>query len=477
MPTGNVLGYRMLLLIAPLVLFVSCATWYQRSMQFQHAATTGNLSGAKRIIEKSKKEADKKNRFLYYANAGWINRMTGDLDTSNYWLNRADLYLEDYQKSYGAEALAIITNPSVKPYAPEDPEKVMVNFYKSLNYLELGKFESALVEARRINILLQQLNDQYKNRKNRYSNDAFAHVLMGLIYEASNDHNNAFIAYRNAAEVYDSLYTKQFGLYLPEQLKTDLLRSASINGFQDELHHFEKKFGRTYSHQPLGDKGQVVFIWENGFGPVKDDWSINFSIIRGSGGLVTFQNSELGISFPFFLSDFGASSSSLNDLNFIRVAFPKYLIRPTVYESAVVEANGQKVDLCKAQDMTYLLVKSLRDRMSREMANSLLRLAAKKSLEAVARDQDKTVGLIVNIFNAITEQADTRNWQTLPAEIYYTRIVLPAGHQTLSFTARSPEGRSVTRQISVDVRQGKTTFVSFRSLEAGLPCSVPAFMQ
>ena len=115
--------------------------------------------------------------------------------------------------------------------------------------------------------------------------------------------------------------------------------------------------------------------------------------------------------------------------------------------------------------------------MVREMANSLLRLAAKKSLEAVARDQDKTLGFLFSIFNALTEQADTRNWQTLPAEIFYTRMVLPAGKQTLLFTASDKNGQSQTRSLEVNIRKGRTTFVSFRSLESGFPSPVPASMQ
>lgn len=468
---------RVLTLFATVVTLSSCATWYQRSQQFQASVTAGDFGQAQKIIEKSKKESKGKNRFLYFANAGWLNRMTGDADTSNYWLNQADLYVEDYQKNLGAEALALVTNPNVKPYAPEDPEKVMVNFYKALNFAEEGNMEAALVEARRVNIRLQELNDKYKKKKNRYSNDAFAHLLMGLLYEASNDHNNAFIAYRNALEVYDSLYTPQFGIKAPLQLKQDLLRSAWLNGFNDELQHLEKKLNTSYEHQPLGDNGQVVFIWENGFGPVKDEWSINFSVIRGSGGMVTFQSSELGISFPFFLTDLGSGSSSLTDLDFIRVAFPQYLIRKPLYSTATLQSSKSTARLEKAQDISHLLVKSLRDRMVREMANSLLRLAAKKSLEAVARDQDKTLGFLFSIFNALTEQADTRNWQTLPAEIFYTRMVLPAGKQTLLFTASDKNGQSQTRSLEVNIRKGRTTFVSFRSLESGFPSPVPASMQ
>ena len=68
--------------------------------------------------------------------------------------------------------------------------------------------EDALVEVRKINIRLQQLNDKYPDHKNRYQRDAFAQLLMGLIYDAAGDYNNAFIAYRNAYNTYQTDYLK-----------------------------------------------------------------------------------------------------------------------------------------------------------------------------------------------------------------------------------------------------------------------------
>lgn len=107
--------------------------------------------------------------------------------------------------------------------------------------------------------------------------------------------------------------------------------------------------------------------------------------------------------------------------------------------------------------------------MLREMANSLLRLATKKSLEALVRDQDKTIGTLFSIFNAVTEQADTRNWQTLPSEIHYGRLILPPGEQTIRLTTTGKGGSTRTSEVKVFVKEGKTTFVTFHSLEAGLP--------
>jgi uncharacterized protein len=155
-----------------------------------------------------------------------------------------------------------------------------------------------LVEVRRINLKLNELNDKYKDNKNRYSSDAFALLIMGLIYDAGREYNDAFIAYRNALNVFETSYSKNFGINAPEQLKQDILRTAYLNGFHEELAFYEKQFDKKYEHKPLSG-GEVVFIWQNGLGPVKSEWSINFAKVDGEAGFIILQNDELGLAFLF----------------------------------------------------------------------------------------------------------------------------------------------------------------------------------
>ena len=64
--------------------------------------------------------------------------MNGKYELSNTNLNKADLYIEDYSKSLGNEALALLTNPMVKPYKPEDFEAVMIVITSySIHYTKL----------------------------------------------------------------------------------------------------------------------------------------------------------------------------------------------------------------------------------------------------------------------------------------------------------------------------------------------------
>ncbi|MDE5423564.1 hypothetical protein L3073_15195 [Ancylomarina sp. DW003] len=459
--------FRCLLIIIAPLLFASCATYYQQNAAFNQSFASGDIQAADKHLDSNKKLQANRNRVLYLVNKGTLAWMQQDYTLANTYFNEADLFIEDQRKNWGSEALAIVSNPSVKPYKPEDFENVLINYYKAISYLQLGKNDEALVECRRVNEKLYALNDKYpRNHKNRYSDDAFAHNLMGMIYDASKDYNNAFIAYRNAYNIYKENYTENFGTECPQQLKKDILRTAKRIGFQQEYNFYSKEFGINHINGSK-DEGEIIFIWMNGLGPVKDEWSINFAANRGGGGMFTLANNEEGISFPFNTSNFSSNErAAFNNLDFVRIAFPKYRERIPLFHQASIELDGlSDYNLEKAEDVNAIAFKCLKDRMVRELANSILRLATKKAMEEAARSKDKTLGTLLSIANALTEKADTRNWQTLPHSIYYTRIKVKAGNHKLKLNLKSGINGGHSQEFDFNVKAGQTQFFTFQNLE------------
>ena len=285
--------------IAILLVLTSCASFYQLNYEFNKNFEQGNIEKAADILDQNKKAAKSKTRFLYYANQGVVEHLLGNYQESNNWLEQAYLFGEDYHKNYLNFAASYFLNPNLIVYPGEDHEHLMLLYYKSLNFLKMGDHESALVECRRLNQRLFELGDKYLS-ESKYQKDAFVHNLMGIIYDSSGDYNNAFIAYRNSLEIYQNEFAQMFGLSAPDQLKKDLLRTASLAGFPEELAKFSEEFGMQYVKQDPSEGGELLFFWHNGLSPVKDEWSINFVAVKGDGGQVFFQNEEFGLNFPFF---------------------------------------------------------------------------------------------------------------------------------------------------------------------------------
>ncbi|MFA8434885.1 MAG: COG3014 family protein [Marinifilaceae bacterium] len=459
--------FRLISLLGLILLTSSCASYYVQNQLFNEKFVNGEVEAAQAILDKDKKNQTNKNRVLYYLNKGTLLWMQEQYAESSTYFQKADHYIEDQRKNIGLEALALISNPGVRPYVPEDFESVMLHFYQALNYLEMENLEGALVECRRVNEKLYTLNDKYpKKYKNRYSDDAFAHILMGLIYDANKDYNNAFIAYRNAFRVYQENYHKNFNTQVPNQLKDDLLRTAYQSGLMQEYEFYKSKFGQNFTKKKT-DEGEIIFFWMNGMGPVKSEWSINFAAVKGNNGFLTLANDNENVSFPFFIGNRDKDEqSAFGDLDFVRVAFPKYVERPPVFSNAWIELNDStQYFLEKAEDVNSIAFKTLRDRMIREMANSLLRLASKKAMEAYVRKKNDNLGTLLSIANAITEKADTRNWQTLPHSIFYTRIRVPAGERNLNLIIQNG-GNQQVHNFSINVKKGETKFISFHNLES-----------
>ena len=446
-----------------LLLIIGCATFYTKTQAVQTSIASGNFEQAKKLMDKDSKWESNNHKVLYFMNQGMVHFMLGDYTKSNEYLNKADLYYEDYRKTFASEAFALVTNPMTKPYKPEDFEVIMVHFYKAMNFIGLNNFESALVECRRINIRLQQFNESYKENKNKYARDAFAHNLMGIIYQATGDYNNAFIAYRNSLDIYESDYTEIFGTKAPKQLKIDLMNSARKMGFTTELNFYENKFGFKAEDSPA-NTGDLMLFWMNGFGPVKSEYSFNFTNMGTKGDAVMFGSDEMGITFPLLISNKSAAEqAAFKNLTVIRIAMPKYLERRPYAQQAVVKTNSGNYSLELVEDVNAIAFQCLKDRMLREVGNSLLRFATKKVIEQIGRNQDSTLGTVIGLVNAATEKADTRNWQSLPYSISYARVPLPDGNQKIS-VSQTGTGFNQTSDLTVPINKGKTTFKVFHQL-------------
>lgn len=453
--------------IALVSIVTSCATYYQANQSFNQDFEQGNLQAALATLQTNTKEANSKREFLYNVNNGLVLSMMSRYQESNAYFEKAFLFGEDYRRNYLNEAASYLTNPNVTTYRGEDHEHLMLLYYKAINYLKLNNNEAALVECRRINIRLQQLSDRYKN-ESKFQRDAFIHTLMGLIYESDKDYNNAFIAYRNAVTIYEEDYGRLFNITIPQQVKIDLLRTARLSGFTNEFEFYKEKWGIDYSDIPPVSDAEVIFFWHNGLAPVKAEWGVNFVIDRRD-NWVYFQNQELGINFPFSLESYdNKEKDGLASLEIFRVAFPRYLERPEYFQSASISVNKNEQPLFLLEDVNKIAFKSLQQRMHLEFSKALIRVALKKVTEHQVKKEDKTLGSVLGVINAITEKADTRNWQTLPHSIYYTRISLPPGKSTITLNLK--DGNRLTpHHFTYNLTQGQILFHTFTSLESRYP--------
>lgn len=438
--------------------------------------SAGNYTEAVRELDKNRLLQKPRNKLLFLMEKGKASHLAGDYESSNLYFNEADQLLEEGMGGAMDAVVGTLVNPMTQTYKGEDFEKFMIHYYKALNYVYLNKSEDAIVEARRISLQSQEQGDKYNDKDNRYSKDAFSLMLQGLIYERDGELNNAFIAYRNAAEVYlKSKDQTWYGTKMPEQLKQDVLRTADINGFTAELNHFEDLFGLKYKRTRAGEGGELIFFWENGLAPVKRQEELFFSLIRGSTGDLFFTNVGGTIIIPFNHA-YSGTNFSMEGVESLRATYPKYIAQTPYYSSATLNNGQQTASFEKAEDINELAFKTLDQRFVKEMSKVLTRLAVKKSAEYVLRQSAKGngkngkdspllegLGIGMQLYGLLSEKADTRNWQSLPANISYTRIPLQKGSNTITLRLKGAEGNDETKTIIIS-GTGELQFYNYSTL-------------
>jgi uncharacterized protein len=448
-----------------LIFLCSCApTYYHATYNFNSEFERGDLKNALEALQENPKQAEGKARFIYYLNNGLLLSILGRYEESNNYFEQAFLFGEDYHMNYLTEAASYMVNPQLTIYRGEDHEHLLLLYFKAINFLKMNRPEQALVECRRLNNRLNTLSDRYVSEK-KFQRDAFVHTLMGIIYQSTQDYNNAFIAYRNAVDIYETDYAEMFNMRIPQQLKKDLLNTAWWTGFVDEFEHFKTKFNME-GYKAVKHEAELVFFWNNGLSPVKGEWGIDFLIDRSGEEAVVFSNPAMGVRFPFEVKD-KKEQSDLTSLEIFRVAFPKYVERPLYYRTATIQADTNSFELEQAENVSKIAFYSLEQRMMTEFSKGLLRAATKKITEHSIRKEDERLGALIGMVNAMTEKADTRNWQTLPHSIYYSRVPLKEGENKLRFMLKGPEGNAEYNFTYRPVH-GQTLFHTFSSLETSV---------
>jgi len=431
------------------------------------------------VMAKAESEYGARNRLLYDMDRGMTLQLAGDYVQSNSLLEQAAQEVERlYTRTVRTETAAFLTNDNLLPYEGDAYEHVMINVLKALNYAAMGQLSEALVEARQIDHRLNVLSDRVKE-KDGYREDAFARYLTGVLYEATGDLNNAFIAYRKSYEIYES--TRSWAhTPMPPMLCADLLRTTDALHMTAEFEEYRSRFPETHwtSSQAQADLAQVVVISYNGRAPYKEDAYLDIPISLSALQLVLLNR---GVIHASNRQERRAADSILYGLNgrVVRVALPRLVPQKTqvLYEEVTLMPRVGTAISGKSQLLyngTALAEKSLSDRMpgitTKALARAAMKFAAAEaatrgSQQAVNKGDAPWVGLVVGLLThglaVASESADTRSWRTLPDEIQMTRLWMPAGEyesriQPVSRTG-GPSRAGGTRPLVL--RAGQTVFL------------------
>lgn len=406
------------MIFARIVLFISigatlagCASYQAKISGFEKDLHAGKPADAAKALEpKAMKEGDDQVVYLFeYATA---LQMAGQFKESNKaFLQVNDLTeIKDYH-SLSRIAGSMLLNEGMIQYKGEDYEKVMISAMAAINFLMVGDFENAMVMAR-------QLNDKlYKYKfeaKRNYEQNPFAYYLTAMLFENDRDWDNAYIQYKKA-------YDLQPGF---DYFKEDLVRGAKLAHRDDEFDAWKKKF-KGVAVPDTKHTGEVVLIFQQGWAPQKRPHP----------------------SFP---------------------RIPKLYPLPASTVAARLEIeNGPKEKTETIFSVEDTAIKELDDLYAELIAKRAAGIATKAVVADQIRQKNRLLGDLAWIGMNLADQADLRQWTSLPATFQIAKIRLKPGRYKVRVVGLNRADGESGEQYAwqeIEVKTRQKTFLNWRSI-------------
>lgn len=408
-------------------------------------------------------------RLLY---AGTAGRYSGHYRESGQFLDLASYVADDRVTiSVSRQTASFITSDRALAYVPQRTERLMISYIAALSFLEADDLGGAVVEARRIEALLDRFNDGADTARTRYDS-RFFHYFAGTIFEAAGEANSAAVAYRR----------------------------AGASG--------EARVSDLYSDVPADSMGEIVLLLERGFVPHRVEQSVAVVLpgqqarMLTEGGIgekaaaaaaaaariLTYASHAYGDRGPYYTDrsyqrglrvapwrdgcgGFGEPSCRDDDGEpyILRISWPVLYQEETPDRTVPIRVDGTPMGATWHLDVGNGIRRDFADRLGTILARTVFRAATKIALSEVAEEvvseQDETagkiVGVLVNLGTLLAERADTRSWHLLPGVVDLVRIPIPAGTHSLTVGGEGLLSRAVNLG-PVAVRPGETTFVAHR---------------
>lgn len=410
--------------ITPLF-FLSCATYQNKISESRNFLQQGNFDLALSKL-RPLAENESNDQLIYLLDYSTALRMAGKYSESNKNFLEADKFaeLQDYH-SVSKVAGSMLFNEEMVQYKGDTFEKIFINAYVALNYLELGDLERAAVQARRIN---EKFTLYRTEEKQKFELNPFSKYLTAVIWEAEQNWDNAYISYSAAYDLDPNI----------SGIHEDLIRTAKKSRRENELKKWKNAFPEVQEKPEWSQKniGELVVFFEQGWGPRKDFSPADHRvpILRPTSSLT--QRARLTIKAE-------GNLSSAEDQN-------QSFLSSVVY------------------DTESAAIKTLQEDAASLLARRLAAFATKEIVSDQIRQKNELLGALSNIVMHVSERADLRQWSTLPQTIQVIRVNLQPGKYKISLQGLSGSGAETDDKLAekeIMIKPSQKVFVNWRSLK------------
>lgn len=432
-------------------------------------------------VQKSKKLYGSENALLYHMDLGALYHYAGQYDSSIEELSQAVKIHDDlFAKSVSNEALSFVANDNIRPYRGKPYEIVLLHEFLAFDYLALGKYDDAMVEARQAQLFLDEVKRKAGKDAKAYADDGMFRYLTAIVYQAARQKDDAAISVYQAVKAY-----RQGKVPLPTMVAgqaADMLKAADR---QDDL----KELGLTGASTAAtgGDGSEIIVIGEAGRSPALGQ-TVFWGTYEKDGVLVIHYSNPKGEVVTEVLPAPGLPASEISKANrgrrtrsgttfHVKFALPseKDVKSQTRFFTVAGEASPNPVRTEALTDLDPLLNQYLDETHTATLVRTVIRVvlrtyAAEETKSAVSGG-NPLLNLVLNIGTDLLsdqlEQADTRSWFLLPRTVQMARIPVKPGVHSLTIEAHDDSGRTLGSRAldNISVKPGEKKFVFYTSLK------------
>lgn len=399
-------------------LLVSCATYQNKVFKSRQLVESGQVSEATSQL-KVLADQESDDQLIYVLDYATLLQYSGDLKESNQYFFKALKLIEQFAyQSVSRVTGSLLFSEEMVQYKGDTFEKIFVNAYLALNFLELNDLDSALVETRRIN---QKYQTYRQEEKKNFEMNSFATYLSAMIWEADGKFDDAYIAYKDAYKIDKGIGT----------IDDDLIRTAKKSQRMDDYKKLKAEFPQVKEDPTWYDKsqGEVVVIFQNGWGARKDfnPQSPRFPILRS----VPAESRNARIS-----------------------------IDP-------IEKNGSHYNA--QTEFVYSVddaaIRTLIEDQGSLAARRIGGIVAKEVAADQIRQKNELLGFVAAVAMHASDRADLRQWSFLPKEFQMVRIRVKPGKYKIRLNTQNRYTESTGNSVlekEIEIRAGKTRFINWR---------------
>ena len=311
------------------LLLSGCSTYGESVKSVLDDTRQENYAAADKVAEETLSPWGQ-DRLLYYLERGMIAHLDQRYQDSNQLLEKA---YEISERQYRTELKDVLISAMVHPghatYKGQVYERVFLHYTKMLNYLMLAQaqekgqkqnayLDGARVENRRLQLLLdeqvltvgdyreaktdqeqwfKQLLDVFDQltgevldmEKLLYRDQAFAHYVMGAMYEQYGELDNARISYQRAASLYEAGYREQYNLGhdIEQQAWQDTVRiMQKAGGYEQDWRRLVKEKGLKKKEYYQPGQAELLILQHIDLSPQRKVLNMHLMINKKSKQLV-----------------------------------------------------------------------------------------------------------------------------------------------------------------------------------------------